>query len=276
MSVGLKLFVGGFLCVSAGWYLGGSVVDQTRVTFLSVGQGDCAVIQHQGRTILVDAAPSPSAVKWDVLPKLRDLGVIDVDLVLLTHPDTDHVGGVPMLARVFPKARFGLSAEFKDHVQWKQQIKAWDLDVSRVTYLPKRMQGHSGDLRIDLYSPDLAAGGKDNDGSSFLKISIGKAAAVFSGDASAEPENVAAAHGDWSAQIMNAGHHGSRTSTSFGWLKEVKPQWVVVSCGKDNRYGHPHREVLERVASANAKVARTDQGSVSFRLEDGKFEIEKL
>jgi beta-lactamase superfamily II metal-dependent hydrolase len=275
VSAGLKVIVGGSLCVSAGWWLAGPVVDQTRITFLSVGQGDCAVIQHKGRTILVDAAPTVASAKWDVLPKLRELGVVDVDLILLTHPDTDHIGGVPVLARAFPKAKFAISEEFRDHSAWQAELKEWRLSQSRLSYLPRRMSGLIGDLKIDIYCPEVWSEEQDNDGSIFLKISTGSASAVLSGDATAESEAVAAANGDWSAQIMKAGHHGSKTSTSFGWLNEVKPKHVVVSCGKDNRYGHPHASVLERVSSAKAEIERTDQGDVSFVIRDGAFRLQE-
>ena len=155
MSGALRFSAAGVVCVGAGWYWAGPSFDQTRLTFLSVGQGDCAVIQHKGRTILVDAGPSANAAKWDVLPKLRELGVQDVDLVILTHPDADHVGGVPALAKTFPSAKFAISSEFRDHQSWQSELIEWRLPASRLTYLPRQMTGSIGDLRIQMYCPEI-------------------------------------------------------------------------------------------------------------------------
>ncbi|MEZ0326983.1 MAG: ComEC/Rec2 family competence protein [Fimbriimonas sp.] len=274
MSAALRFGIGGFFCLSAGWYLGGVQLQQTRLTFLSVGQGDCAVIQHKGRTILVDAGPSEQAARWDVMPKLRLLGVTDVDLVLLTHPDLDHIGGIPVLARAFPRATFSMPSAFEKNVDWLDHVREFGLAPNRVKYLPRQMTGDLGDLRIDVYCPEVWPGGSDNDGSMFLRVSEGNASAVLSGDASAEAEAVVAVNGDWSSQIMKAGHHGSRSSSSWEWLSEVKPKWVVVSCGRNNSYGHPHKEVLERAASVHAQLARTDRGDVRFILKGGSFVLE--
>jgi competence protein ComEC len=276
MSVALKsIVVGGVVCAGAGWYVAGGPVAQTRLTFLAVGQGDCTVLQHQGATILIDAAPSVTAAKWEVLPKLRALGVRDVQWVLLTHPDMDHVAGVPVLARTFPSAQFAISEEFRDHEDWQRLVSEWKLPESRIAYLPHRLQGTLGDLRIDVLCPDIWSPKQDNDGSAFVKIVLGQGSAVLSGDASAEAEIVAASEGDWSAEIMKAGHHGSRTSTSWTWLREVKPSFAVISCGKDNRYGHPHKEVLERIDSMNIDLRRTDEGDVSFIFRNGRFELDR-
>jgi competence protein ComEC len=275
MSAGLKLVACGSLCVSAGWYFGGINSHQTRLTFLAVGQGDCAVLQHEGRTILIDTGPTEGEAKRVILPKLRRLGVVDVDLVLLTHPDKDHVAGVPAIAHTYPTAKFAISAEFRDHSDWRQMVSDWRLPSSRIEYLPRRMSGRLGDVRLDIFCPEIWSSKQDNDGSAFLKVACGTATAVLSGDATAEAEATAAVSADWSAQVMKAGHHGSRTSTSFTWLREVHPQTVIFSCGKDNQYGHPHAEVVKRVEDAGALVRRTYEGDVRFVVSGGKFVFDK-
>jgi beta-lactamase superfamily II metal-dependent hydrolase len=275
MSDAPKAALFGLAAIGIGWWLGGAKAGETRLTFLAVGQGDCAVIQSEGGTILVDAGPAEAVANRSILPKLRRLGVTGIDLVILTHPDTDHVAGVPVLAKSFPRARFAISAEFKESEEWKGLVSMWGLPASRIQYLPRRMNGSLGDLRIDLFCPDIWSPEQDNDGSAFVKIQIQNASAVLSGDATADSEAEAASEGDWSAQVMKAGHHGSRTSTSFAWLKEVKPEHVVISCGLENRYGHPHQETLDRVQESGAALERTDRGDVSFVLSNGKFVLER-
>jgi competence protein ComEC len=275
VSGGLRILAGGLLCLLSGWFLASSEPNVTRLSFLDVGQGDCSVIQHDGRTILVDAAPTVKAARYQVLPKLRQLGVRELDLVILTHPDADHIAGVPILARRFPDAKFAIPGAFRMHGEWTRQIAGWRLPASRILYLPEREAGHIGGLSIQLFCPPWSEGEDDNDGSAIVKLILGGATAVLSGDASAEAEAIAAASGDWSAQIMKAGHHGSRTSTSFAWLREVRPKLVVVSCGRGNRYGHPHPETLDRIQGAGSALARTDRGDVRFVLRNDRFELEE-
>lgn len=261
--------------VIAGWYIGGLKSEETRLTFLAVGQGDCAVIQHRGATILVDAGPTESIAKRQILAKLRRLGVTTVDLILLTHPDKDHVAGVPVLAQTYPSAKFAISAEFQDNEEWRHLVEEWRLPSSRIRYLPRQSRGQLGDLKLDVYCPEIWSPKQDNDGSAFVKISLENASAVLSGDATAESEVTAAVVGEWHAQVMKAGHHGSRTSTSYTWLREVDPQYVVVSCGIGNQYGHPHKEVLARVQESGAALERTDQGDVRFVFSNGQFVLER-
>ncbi len=81
---------------------------------------------------------------------------------------------------------------------------------------------------------------------------------------------------DWSAQVLKAGHHGSRTSTGEAWLREVRPQAVVLSCGRDNSYGHPHPSVLATIGRQGAQAMRTDrEGDITFVIEGGRFARKK-
>jgi len=259
-------------CAGVGIWLG-LREPTTRLTFLSVGQGDCAVLQHDGRTILVDAGPTSGSFDAGarvVLPKLRSMGVERVDLLLLTHPDSDHLGGAGAVLRAFPGARIAIPGTFREHPQLKAYLAQWKLRPESVVWLGARTEGRVGAFTLSVVCPP--PGQADNDGSAMVRITAGDAGAVLTGDAPSDVERKAAAEGDWSAQVVNAGHHGSRSSTSAAWLREVRPEWVVVSCGRDNRYGHPSPEVLERVARAGAKLARTDrEGDVAFELSGGRW-----
>jgi competence protein ComEC len=107
----------------------------------------------------------------------------------------------------------------------------------------------------------------------FVKIQGEGASAVFTGDAGGIPESVLASRYDWSSQVLHAGHHGSQTSTTDGWLDAVKPKVAVISCGRNNAYGHPHPFVLERLERRNIKTLRTDRdGDIRFDLGPNGFE----
>jgi competence protein ComEC len=256
---------------SFGWYIG-SRKSPDRVVFLSVGQGDCAVVQSDGRAILIDTGPATGesdAAQRIVLPKLRQLGIDTVDLILLSHPDLDHVGGVPTLLKAFPNVRVVMSAQYRMDPEMRRRLEAWHLDAARIDWLDSESRGQFGLLTWRISCPYLPAGADENDGSMFIRVGRGKEMVDFSGDAPQRVENQEAPIGDWSAMVMKAGHHGSRTASSPFWLGRVHPAWVVISCGKENRYGHPHREALERILGAKAQIARTDQeGDIEFDWQE--------
>lgn len=242
--------------------------ESSRLTFLSVGQGDCAVFQAEGRTILVDVGPKTrygDAGKRIVVPSLRRLGVDAVDLVLLSHPDADHTGGLAALLSAMRVGTVAIPAGFKEDQTMLDELREAGCPDSKVLWLGPQQSATVGEFRIEIECPSWHEGDPDNDGSDFVKITNGKASVVFTGDASTRTEQMMLPLADWSAQILKLGHHGSHTATGDAWLDEVKPQWAVVSCGRSNSYGHPHRDVLDRLEKRGTKVARTDrEGDVSF------------
>jgi beta-lactamase superfamily II metal-dependent hydrolase len=120
--------------------------------------------------------------------------------------------------------------------------------------------------------PPWVDGMPDNDGSMMVRIASGNASVTFTGDAGFEEEIQMMKKGSWSAQILKLGHHGSKFSTGDSWLDHVHPELAIVSCGRDNSYGHPTEEVLSKCAQRGVRVYRTDQqGSLTFRLSGGKW-----
>lgn len=241
----------------------------SSLAFLAVGQGDCVVVQHAGCTLLVDAAPATDrfdAGRRLAAPALHDLGVETLDLVLLTHPDADHIGGLPSLARAFPIGRVAVSSAFRDHKDLRSAFRRAGIGPDRILWIEKEMHVSFGGLSARVVAPALAPGVEDNQGSLFVHLMNGSSTATLSGDAGVDTEEaVVAIGGDWRAEVMMAGHHGSATSSSDTWLKEVLPRFAVASCGRDNRYGHPNGSVLARYEAAGVKVLRTDRdGTIRF------------
>jgi competence protein ComEC len=261
--------------LAAGWICGTRPDESVRLSFLAVGQGDCAVLQQGNSAIMIDAGPTESSAKFTILPALRHLGVTRLDAILLSHPDEDHVAGTAVIRRRFPAARVAISAGFREHPDLLRKLSEWRMGADEVEWLPERQAQRVGSFDLDIYCPPVTAGTPDNDGSMVVRMSDGNATAVFTGDGSAEEEALVAAQGDWSAEIMHAGHHGSNSSTSFTWLGEVNPEYVVISCGQFNRFGHPGKRTLARLAETRAKVLRTDRdGTITFILREGRFEPE--
>ena len=137
--------------------------------------------------------------------------------------------------------------------------------MDKVIWLRPSQLTEIGKFSISVHCPEWNANLKDNDGSEFVKIAGAGCSAVFSGDASVDAEGEMEGKDDWTAQVLKLGHHGSRTSTSESWLRAVNPTWAIVSCGRNNTYGHPNSDVLQRVLKRGIKITRTDQeGDVTF------------
>jgi competence protein ComEC len=199
-----------------------------------------------------------------------------VDLILLSHPDLDHIGGTGAVLRSFPDAKIAVSDEFRNDQHMLSRLASWGRSPDDVAWLPHREAGRIGNFTVTIECPLMLPGEEDNDGSMFVRIQEDRASAVFSGDAPMSVEAAEAARGDWSAQILHVGHHGSKTATSETWLRAVHPKVAVISCGRNNRYGHPHAATLQRLAAYKIPVDRTDrEGSIEFVVRNGEFVRER-
>lgn len=251
------------LALALGYLYGRGTDSQDRIAILSVGQGDSAVVQSQGRTALIDAGPATERLDSGsrfIVPALGRLGVGAIDMVILSHPDQDHIGGLRAIMARYDVGKIVVPACFRGHPQLR------DLPASKTLWLERSAVIRLGNAVLQLEAPVQVQPDKENDGSAFVRIVVGKSAAVFSGDAPMEVENAMVRRlPDWRAQILHAGHHGSRTSTGSSWLAAVRPRIVAISCGRNNRYGHPHASVLAAIAAAGAQTARTDrEGDLVF------------
>lgn len=248
--------------VSIGWNLPDP--DPT-LTFLSVGQGSCAVLQAGGRTVLFDAGPKNEFIDGGerfVLPKLRALDVGRVDAIVLSHPDLDHAGGLASVLRRWPSATVFANGGFRQEPKLPAMLRG-----AHVEWLPSFARLRVGPLTVDLASPSVVPGANDNDGSVLARF----AGVYIGGDAPAEVE---AKYKDWvgSVDVLAADHHGSRTSGDPAFLALAHPRWVVVSVGRNNVYGHPNPQAMARYAATGATILRTDRdGDAKFMLHGGRW-----
>lgn len=258
------------LALVGGVLYGKSGPGGDRLAVLSVGQGDCAVFQSDGRTALIDVGPLSDRLDAGarfVAPALDRLGVGSVDLVLLSHPDSDHIGGLRSILSRFNVGKIVVPACFRGHPQLQ------DLPPDKVVWLERSARVQFGTATLQLEASSQARPEKDNDGSMFVRIVDGASTAVFSGDAPMDVESAMVGRlPDWRAQVLHAGHHGSRTSTGASWLAAARPRVVAISCGRNNRYGHPHQSALAAIAAAGAQIARTDlEGDLVFEVTQNGF-----
>lgn len=259
-SEGVFLLGLGYLLLGVGWVVVDQPKGSDRMVALQVGQGDCTVIQIDGRTVLIDAGPagpqfdSGRRVVW---PTLRRLGVHRIDLLILTHPDADHVGGLESLSKLVPIDQVVMAESFRSHPM------VTEYGQLQFRFVRNGESVKVGDADLDFRSFRFESG--DNERSLMTKVTWRGSTAVFTGDAGFVEES--ALLQEWSGvDWFKAGHHGSDESTSTALLQAWRPKTVVVSCGRRNRFGHPSERVVREAEGVGARVLRTDlQGHLEFK-----------
>ncbi len=256
------------LAVVAWLALAGLPDGKLHVYFLDVGQGDAIlVVAPDGRQILVDGGPSPTAL-------LNELGAVlpfwdrSLDLVMLTHPDADHMTGLVVLPQRY---RIGQVLDVPQS-DLAQDAGPW-LEGLRSAAIPRRyaQRGSTlplGDLLITVLNPApeplTGTVSDDNNNAIVLRLEYGRVSLLFTGDVEREAEETLIATGaPLRADVLKIGHHGSNSATSAAFVTAVSPQVAIISVGADNSFGHPHPAVLERLAGI--EVLRTDL--------DGRIEV---
>lgn len=240
------------------------------VAFLNIGQGDAMYIEApNGNQMLVDGGPPSGAV-------LRELGRVmpfwdkSLDVVLATHPDQDHVGGLPsVLARM--RTDNVITSENTSNTG---AYGAFEKIISEKH--PTRILARAGEriilddgVVVEILFPDRnASGWETNTASIVARLSYGDQSFIFTGDSpiSVEKYLVGKNGGALHSSVLKLGHHGSRTSSSKVFLSAVDPEYAVISAGKDNKYGHPHKEVTDLLAELKIpSISTAEHGTVIFK-----------
>ncbi|HEY3500378.1 MAG TPA: DNA internalization-related competence protein ComEC/Rec2 [Polyangiaceae bacterium] len=257
-----------------------------RISMLDVGQGDATLVEFpDGAAWLVDAGgmvgnpvDTGQAV---VLPVLRAKRRTRLEVVVLTHPHPDHFGGLPAVLRGVEVGELWDSGQGEAH--GAGPVYAELLALARARGIPVRRPPElcgrprrPGGVRVELVSPcpSYVPGRDANDNSLVLHLAFGARAALLTGDAEAAAERdlVARRGADLRADLLKAGHHGSRTSTGDALLEAVRPTWTTLSSGVRNRFGHPHVPVLERLTRHGVATVRLDRSGGFTWTTDGTRE----
>ena len=247
------------------------------VYFVDVGQGDGAVVVCDGKTLVIDGGPPESGVKMvDILQ--NTLHVSTVDVMIGTHPHADHIGGLPDVIGAFKVKKLYSPVDEFEAKPFEAMKRAADAKKLKIT-VPQAGQRFSlGSAKVEFLAP-LGIYDNVNDISLVVKITYGQTTFLFTGDAERPSEyDMADSDEKLSATVLKVGHHGSNTSSTYVFLRKVMPTYAVISCGRDNSYGHPHAEVLSRLADVGATVYRTDErGTITCRSNGEKvtFKTEK-
>lgn len=249
---GLVLMGGLFL-----WYL--SVFErQTEVVFLNVGQGDAILISQGKNQILIDGGRTGK----ELLAQIgRHVPFWDrnIEFVIATHPDADHIGGLPSLFRTYEVDHVlttGAQSDTETSRFFEEALSETHFGLTRVSRGAKITLPRGGELSIEYPLTFLSAEASDtNEGSIVSRFTYGETSFLLTGDL---PHEETVLHEEGTATVLKVAHHGSKYSTSDAFLDLVEPKEAVVSVGK-NSYGHPDSGVLERLEKRRVIVRRTDQ-----------------
>lgn len=250
-----------------------------KVHYIDVGQGDSILIQKDGETMLIDAGDNESGKV--VVDYLKKNHVSKIDYLIGTHPHSDHIGGLDTVIENFDIGKVMMpkvthtSKTFEDVLL---ALKKKDLKL----ILPKAEDTYGlGDAKWKILAPNGEEYDNFNNYSLVIQLLYKNNSFLFTGDAESQSEKEilqANKKNSLISDVLKIGHHGSSTSTTDEFLQAIQPKVAVISLGKENSYGHPHKEILEKLKKNQVTIFRTDLNGTIIATSDGEqitFEIEK-
>ena len=241
---------------------------EVRVHFIDVGQGDSILVQSADHAVLIDAG-IPAAGQT-VAAYLDFLGISVLDYVVATHPHNDHIGGMPVILDRFEVRELWMPDTTHDTAAFENFLDAIHRNDLEITTVQAGDILSAGLIHMVAVAPSRSGYANRNDYSIVLHMQYGDTSFLFTGDAEALSENEMMASGRrLQADVLKVGHHGSRTSTTDSFLDAVNPFAVVITVSADNQFGHPHQDILNRLADRNIRVLRTDEMGTIVMVTDG-------
>ncbi len=246
------------------------------VSYLDVGQGDAILIESPaGTQVLIDGGRDTKVLE----ALAAKMGYFDrtIDVVVATHPDSDHIGGLIDVLERYDIKTIVMTTNVNDTPAYEAFMRAVEDEKTTIINAQRGQvfdlgNDGSGSTTLTVLFPDRDVTNLESNTSSIImKLSFGAADFLFTGDSPQVIETylVGIDRGSLQSEVLKAGHHGSRTSTHPSFVKAVRPQFAIISSGKDNDYGHPHKEVMDTFKTHNVQTKNTaDEGSI-FLESDG-------
>lgn len=261
------------MCVVALWFAFYSPTRDAKIVFLDVGQGDAIYIEApNGNQMLVDGGANNAVLRE--LSKVMPWFDRSLDVVVATHPDADHIGGLVDVFTRYKVARFIDNGVVNDTAPY---------DALESAVAKERVERHvarkgmvidlgSGMAARVLFPTRSMEGAETNTGSIVMRLTVGEWSTLLTGDAPSAIEEylVSTSKELLDVDVLKLGHHGSKTSTAESFVAAASPAVAIISAGKDNRYGHPHRDVLKTLNTLRVPYRSTaEEGRISFVLKEG-------
>jgi len=282
----VRLFLALLVLLAA---LPGHAAQPLTVYFFDVGQGDSAlIVSPSGKTVLIDGGPPEADDR--LVPRVRELVKGPIDLVILTHPHLDHLGGLAKIIQAVGARRYMDPGYDHPSEAYRKLLDVVGKKVDQVMTPTPNPSAPDTLLTIGLgegatlsilsprmpQDPFLTHTRSDVNANSIVaKLTYGETAFLFVGDA--EPETEAYLLGkpvDFTSTVLKVAHHGGRYSSTAKFLRAVSPQAAVISVGEVNEYGHPTPEAIGRLERAHARVYRTDQdGTVTLETDGARIQV---
>lgn len=242
------------------------------VEFIDVGQGDCALIQCDGKYMMIDGGPSKaSSIVYTIL---KEKGINTLDVMVATHPDEDHIGGLSGALNYAKVEKVYSPVISHDTKTFKSLLKYINKQGKKIT-VPKAGDSFSlGSAKVNILGP-LNTSEDTNNSSIVVKVTYGKNTFLFMGDAEEKEElHIIKNNKDIKCDVIKIGHHGSISSTSKALLNASNPTYAVISVGK-NKYGHPADKIIEKLSAADVQIYRTDKcGDITFYSDGNEISVE--
>lgn len=240
------------------------------IHYIDVGQADCILLENEGKFMLIDGGNREDSQL--VVSYLEQQGVQELEAVVCTHAHEDHVGGLPSVLAVYPTATVYAPTKTYSSNIFDKFVYYTDQQGLEITIPQPGDSFTLGSVNLTVLGP-VKSYPDPNNTSIVIMAEFGSTRFLFTGDMEKEAENDMLDYWgeqyNWNCDVLKSGHHGSSTSSSYRLIYETDPEYIVISVGKDNSYGHPHRETVALYKDAGIPAFRTDELGHVIVTSDG-------
>lgn len=238
-----------------------STVSYCKVHYIDVGQGDCELVECDGKFMLIDAGENGH--ENDVINYLNKIGVKKLDYIVASHQHSDHIGGIEEVLAEFKTDNIIMPRLTKEQTPtnstYKAFLKAVQASEAKVIEAKVGAKYDFGTSTFEILGPVTNDAEDINNMSAVVRLDFGENSFLFTGDAETEEELEILDNGAYlDCDVLKVGHHGSSTSSHKKFLEAVTPEICVISCGAGNDYGHPHDKAVNRLKKQTETIYRTD------------------